>query len=170
MSAPIRTIAVVGAGPTGQRLAAQLAGAGYRTILEDLSGQRRRALGVDPALGRVELGEDLERVAAQADLILEAAPDDLETKFEVYTLLDRAAAPACIFAATSPAWPVGEIASLTYRGPNVAGLWILPEGHGIVAGPETSRQTLTAVAQVARALEPWNDRIFSSKEKTASGL
>lgn len=169
MSPPIRTVAVVGAGPIGRRLAGFLAGAGYRTILEDLSGHWRTQLAADPALAGVEVGQDLERVAGIADLILEAAPDNVETKFEVYTLIDRAAPPHSIFAATSAAWPVAEIASLTYRAPNVVGLWVQPEGLEVAPGPETSEQTLAAVRQVARNLAPWNAKTSCSNDKTASG-
>ena len=163
MSTAIRTIAVVGAGPLGQLLAGLVAKAGYRTILEDLSGHWR-----GPLAG-VEVGQDLERVAGEADLILEAAPDDFETKFEVYTLIDRTAPPRCIFAPTSPAWPVAEIASLTYRGPNVLGLWVQPAGFELVKGPETSEETLEAVAQLTRSIPPWNDRTSFSNDKTAFG-
>ena len=165
MNLPIRTIAVLGASPTGCRLAAQLAGAGYRTILEDLSGQCR---GRAPA--GVELAQDLHRVAAEADLILEAAPDDFETKFEVYTLIDRAAPPRSIFASTSPVWPVAEIASFTYRSAQVLGLWVRPDDRlEVVPGPETSTDTLEAVTQVARNLPLWNAKTFSWNDKTASG-
>ncbi len=165
MILPIRTIAVVGAGPTGCLLAGQLAGVGYRTILEDLSGQFRGR-----ALAGVEVAQDLQHVAAEADLILEAAPDDFETKFEVYTLIDRAAPPRSIFASTSPAWPVAEIASFTYRSAHVLGLWVQPDNRvEVVPGPETSADTLEAVTQVARNLPLWNAKTFSWNDKTASG-
>lgn len=167
---PIRTIAVIGASPTGCRLAGQLAGAGYRTILEDLSGHWRSRLTADPALAGVEMGQDLQGVAAEADLILEAAPDDFETKFEVYTLIDRAAPPRSIFASTSPAWPVAEIASFTYRSAHVLGLWVQPDDRlEVVPGPETSADTLEAVTQVARNLPLWNAKTFSWNDKTVSG-
>jgi 3-hydroxybutyryl-CoA dehydrogenase len=148
----IRTIAVVGANVAGRELAARAARAGYRTILEDLTGFQRNALAADPALQRVELASSLEEAAALADLILEAAPDDLESKAEVYTILDRVAPRPCIFAPTSPAWPVSEVASLTYRGPNVVGLWFEPGGIRVVGGVETSAQTLDAALEVARRL------------------
>ena len=139
----IRTIVIVGANAIGCRLAGRLAGAGYRTILEDLSGQWRGTL------AGVEVARDLHRVAAEADLILEAAPDDFETKFEVYTLIDRAAPPRSIFASTSHAWPVSEIASFTYRSAQVVGVWVQPDDRlEVVPGPETSAATLEAVRQV----------------------
>jgi 3-hydroxybutyryl-CoA dehydrogenase len=160
----IRTVVIVGANAIGCRLAGQLARAGYRTILEDLSGQWRGTL------AGVEIARDLHRVAAEADLLVEAAPDDFETKFEVYTLIDRAAPPRSIFASTSPAWPVAEIASFTYRSAQVLGLWVQPDDRlQVVPGPETSSDTLEAVTQLAQNLPLWNAKTFSWNDKTASG-
>ncbi len=144
----VRTVTVVGAGPTGRRLASLALQAGYRTLLEDLSGQWVERLAQDPVLRGVELVRELEPAAAAADLILEAAPDDFESKFEVYTLLDRAATPGAIFAATSSAWPVAEIASLTYRPEKVAGLWVWEDRLEAVRGPETSEETWDALWRV----------------------
>ena len=165
MSRPIATITVVGAGPLGRELAGRAIQAGYRTLLEDLSGEWRRRFGDDPALTGVEWERDLVRAASQADLILEAAPDDFETKFEVYTLLDRAAAPSCLFASTSPAWPVAEIASFTYRAPLVVGVW----SGKLVRGPETSDLAAEAVARVLERLDSWNGTTSFSNDRTASG-
>jgi 3-hydroxybutyryl-CoA dehydrogenase len=147
---PIRTITVVGAGPEGRRLAAQASRAGYRSILEDLSGHWARKV----AMPGVEVVTDLEWAAGEADLVVEFAPDDFETKFEVYTLLDRAARPAAIFASTSRAWPVDEVASLTYRAAQVLGL--APESLVLTPGVETSPETLQAVAEVTRSLSTWS--------------
>ena len=158
MSYVIRTVAVVGAGEVGRRLAGLAARAGYRTILEDLSGRRRVQLAADPELAGVEIGADLEHVASQADLVLEAAPDDFETKFEVYRILEQAAPRPSIFVASSADWPVAEIASLTYRGPQVLGLAVRPEGIEVVRGPESSAEAWQAVTDFARSLPTWNAR------------
>lgn len=155
----IRTITVVGAGPVGRRLAARTRRAGYRTILEDLSGQWVDRLAADPALDGVEIARDLPVAASTADLVLEAAPDDLETKLEVYTLLDRIALPHAIFAPTSPAWPVSEVASLTYRAPLVVGLWVREDDLEAVRGPETSEETWNAICHVKTSFS--SDRIGS---------
>lgn len=146
----IRTITVVGAGPDARRLAQQASRAGYRSILEDLSGQWAKKLHL---LG-VEVVTDLEWAAGEADLVVEFAPDDFETKFEVYTLLDRAAPPATIFASTSHAWPVDEVASLTYRAEQVLGL--APESLELTPGTETLPETLQAVQEVTRSLSTWS--------------
>lgn len=172
----IQTITVLGAGGAGRAVAYLSARAGYHTILEDLSGQvsgaaleeiraaaeeelqAGRLVPADAAVlvARVEPEKVLERAAAQADLIIEAAPDDLETKAEVYTLIDRAAAPRCVFASTSPL-PIAEIASLTFRAPQVVGMHFAgPPRQAklveLVQGIETSRAAVVAVEQVARRM------------------
>jgi len=156
----------VGAGAAGRSIAYLAARAGYRTILEDLSGRliaaaveeiRANALAegqeVRALLARVEPETVIHAAAGQADLIIEAAPDDFETKTEVYTLLDRAAPPHCVFAATTSEVPISEIASLTYRAPQVVAMRFAdPIVHAkrleILGGAETSEETLEAARQV----------------------
>lgn len=173
MSKRVQTITVLGAGGAGRAVAYLSALAGYRTILEDLSGQvagaalaeirvaaaeelqAGRLLPADAAalVARLESGKALERAAAQADLIIEAAPDDLETKIEVYTIIDRAATPRCVFASISPL-SITEIASLTYRAAQVLGMRFAgPPRQAklveLVRGLDTSDAALAAVEQVA---------------------
>jgi len=173
----VETITVIGAGAMGRTVAYAAARAKYRTLLEDLSGQAmegaleaiRRTAQEEVAAGRLspeEAGELLarlepetaiDRAAGEADWIIEAAPDDLETKVEVYTRIDRAARPACLFAATSSTLSISEIASLTYRAPQVLGMRFPHPIHAagrleLVQGLETSEATLAAAEQVGRRM------------------
>lgn len=173
MTDPIRTITVVGAGATGRGAAYLAAQAGYRTVLEDISGQmidlalddiRKTAEEAVQAgrltpgdarvlLGRIEPERELHRAAAEADLVIEAAIDDMDTKVEVYTILDRAAAPRCLFASTTSSMSISEIASVTYRAPQVLGMHFPDPVVGtklleLVKGLETSEAALDAARQV----------------------
>ena len=157
----IRTITVAGAGAKGREVAAAAARAGYRTILEDISGQvidlaldEIRRLAGEEALARIEPERALDRAAAEADLVIEAVPDDMETKIEVYTLLDRAAGPHCIFASATSSLSITEIASLTYRPSQVLGMHFPSNTKllELVWGLETSHQTLAAAEQVGLRL------------------
>lgn len=156
----IETITVLGAGTMGREIASLAALAGYRTILEDISGQVidlaldeiRRTAG-DKALARIEPERALDRAAAEADFLIEAVPDDMETKIEVYTIADRAAGPDCLFASTSSSLSITEIASLTYRPAQVLGMhFAIPASKAklleLVAGLETSAETVAAAEQV----------------------
>ncbi len=152
---PVETITVVGAGPAGRLAAVRGAKAGYRVILEDLSGQLdrawdeiRKAAGAE-ILGRIMPERALDRAAADADLILEAAPDDMESKIEVYTLIDRMARPSCLFAATSAWLDPDEIAALTYRPAQVLAMLFSATGVEVVPGRETSPESMRRAAEVA---------------------
>jgi len=173
----IRTITVIAVGQTGWGIAFLSALAGYRTILEDLTGQllgralsEIRALAVgqvaaghltapeqEAALARLEPQRALDEAAAAADLIVEAAPEDMETKIEVYTLIDRAAPPHCLFASATPGPSITELGSLTYRAPLVLGMRFPPpvtmtRRVELVRGHETSDGALAAAAEVARRM------------------
>src|SRR5262245_43442657 len=142
--AEVRTVAVIGAaGITGlgRGIAYAAATAGYRTILEDiLPASLRKAekeirgqLDQAVALGRVsnanagstlsllEYAGTVEEAARPADLVIEAVPDEMESKLEIFTLLDRICRPQTILASTTSSLSVTEISSITYRPARVLG-------------------------------------------------
>ena len=167
--AEIRTIAVIGAGSRGCDLAHICARGGFRTILEDLlPASLRRAEGeiraafdlsvatgelsraaADAALGRIEYASSVEQAAREADLVIEAVPDELESKLEILTLLDKVARPATILALSSGGFSVSDLASVTYRADKVLGmrLWVSAEGTELL---EIVRSRKTA-AEIAAA-------------------
>ena len=109
----VRTIAVIGAGIMGRGIAHAAALGGYRTILEDLlPGALRKAeteiranldkaveLGkvtapaADSAFKRLEYAGSVEEAAREADLVIEAVPEEMESKIEIFTLLDKICRP-----------------------------------------------------------------------------
>ena len=96
--AEIRTVAVIGAGTMGRGIAHVAALGGYRTILEDiLPASLRKAeneirgnldkaieLGklsrpdAEAAFARVEYASSVEQAAREADLVIEAVPEEME--------------------------------------------------------------------------------------------
>lgn len=169
----VRTIAVIGAGTVGQSIAQLAALAGYRTILEDLlpSALRRadteirlslaRAVGsaglppgyADVAISRLEFAGTVEDAARQADLVIEAVPEEMESKIEIFTLLDKICRPGTILASNTSAFSVSEIAGVTYRARNCLGMrFATPSGAErrleIVRGAETDDETLAAAVEV----------------------
>jgi 3-hydroxybutyryl-CoA dehydrogenase len=133
--AEIRTIAVIGAGVHGRSIAQLSAVGGFRTILEDiLPASLRKAEGemlawlhraveagrlahsaAHLARARMEYATSIEEAARTADLVIEAVPDELESKLEIFTLLDKVARPATILASSTSSLSVTELASVTYR-------------------------------------------------------
>lgn len=118
---PLATIAVIGAGPLGRRLAALSARAGYLTMLEDVlpTNLRKAAEHLEPltadAPGSVHFAATIEEAVRTADLIIDCVPDELESKLEIFTLLDRMAPPRAILGTPTRTLSIADLASCTYR-------------------------------------------------------
>ena len=175
--AEIRTIAVIGAGIMGRGIAHAAALGGYRTILEDiLPAALRKAeteirsnldkaveLGkvakadADRAFERLEYASSVEQAAREADLVIEAVPEEMESKIEIFTLLDKVCRPTTILASNTSSMSVTEIASVTYRAPKCVGMHFFNPVHKmklleIVRALETSDDTLAAAVEVGRRM------------------
>jgi 3-hydroxybutyryl-CoA dehydrogenase len=126
----LQTVAIIGAGPLGRKLAWLSSRAGFQTMLEDLMPSNIRKAAADlEALhekygdstnngrlpGTLELATTLEGAVRQADLIIDCVPDELESKLEIFSLLDRMAPPHAIFGTPTLALSIGDLASCTYR-------------------------------------------------------
>jgi len=120
----IQTVAVIGAGPLGRRLASLISGAGFDTVLEDVlpSNLRRAAeyLGEassseKPSIGNLRFATSVEDAVRAADLIVDGVPDELESKLEIFSLLDRMAPPLAVFVTPTKNLSIADLASCTYR-------------------------------------------------------
>ena len=172
--AEIEIIAVIGAGALGREIAYASVLGGYRTILEDIlpaslrnaAAELREHLAraadqgsvseaeANAAFSRLEYAATVEQAAREADLVIEAVPDEMESKIEIFTLLDKICRPQTILASNTAALSVTEIASVTYRTPKVLGMRFA-KGSALlelVRGRETSDETIAACAEVARRL------------------
>jgi 3-hydroxybutyryl-CoA dehydrogenase len=173
----IRTIAVIGAGTMGRGIAHIAALGGYRTILEDLlpaalrkaeseiRGNLSKAVDLgkvssgdaDATLNRLEYADSVEEAARQADLVIEAVPEELESKIEIFTLLDKICRPGTILASNTSSLSVAEIAAVTYRAPQCLGMHFFNPVHKmklieIVRTPQTDDTTLAAVVEVGKRM------------------
>lgn len=190
--AEIRTVAVIGAGMLGSRIAYAAALAGYRTILEDIlpaslrraeSGMRAQIdaamrMGLlkqedaQVALGRLEYASTVEEAARQADLVIEAVPDELESKLEIFVLLDKICRPETLLASTSVSIEISEIASVTYRPDRCVGMRLANPGIvEIVRGPETNEAAFAACVEVGQRIGAMligspDYRVIGSAEET----
>ena len=173
----VRTIAVIGAGTMGRGIAHVAALAGYRTVLEDLlPAALRRAQDeirgnldkavelnkVSPddasaALGRLEYAGSVEEAAREADLVIEAVPEEMESKIEIFTLLDKICRPGTILASNTSSLSITEIASVTYRPKKCVGMHFFNPVHKmklleVVRALETDEDTLASAAEVGRRM------------------
>ena len=175
--AEVQTIAVIGAGKLGRGIAQVAALGGYHTILEDLlpnalrraeselrtqldEAVKMRRLSADAArtaLSRLEFAGSVEDAARAADLVIESVPEELESKIEIFTLLDKICRPATILASHTTTLSVSEIARVTYRARNCLGMRfstpVDPSGRlEIIRSAETDDQTLAAAVEVGRRM------------------
>jgi 3-hydroxybutyryl-CoA dehydrogenase len=176
--AQVSTIAVIGAGVAGREIAYLSALAGYRTVLEDLlPGALRKAKDeireklnhaadiqhafreeVKAAMQRVQYAGSVQEAAREADFVIESVPDEMESKIEIFILLDKICRPHTILASTTSVLSVGEIASSTYRPEKCAGMRFPASGDNagpleIVRTAETDDDTLVASVEVARRMK-----------------
>src|SRR5713101_5698475 len=173
----VKTITVIGAGTMGRGIAYVAALGGYRTVLEDLlPAPLRKAeseirtnldkaveLGkvsagdAEAALGRLEYAGSVEQAAREADLVIEAVPEEMESKIEIFTLLDKICRPGTILASNTSSLSVTEIASVTFRAKKCVGMHFFNPVHKmklleVVRALETDDETIAAAADVGRRM------------------
>ena len=131
----IKTVSVIGMGTLGTQIAAQAAYHGYRVRGYDQDPQifqktiqstkgMMELLGAYPTMGadewenaaaKVELAEDLAEAVKDGDLVIEALPEVLETKRQVWAQVDSLAPKGALLATNSSSIPVSRIESATQR-------------------------------------------------------
>ncbi|MGH9703216.1 MAG: 3-hydroxyacyl-CoA dehydrogenase family protein [Candidatus Acidiferrales bacterium] len=169
----IETIAVIGAGTMGRGIAYASALGGYRTILEDVSEQMlQKGLGYirgafdegvargkvtsearERALAQISTATRVEDACRTADLVIEAIPEEMESKLEIFTILDKFAKPGAIFASNTSSLSISDMAEITFRGEDCIGMHFfnpVPKMKllEIVRTPQTSEATLEACREV----------------------
>jgi 3-hydroxybutyryl-CoA dehydrogenase len=173
----VQTIAVIGAGIMGRGIAHAAALGGYRTVLEDLLPNALRkaeteiranldkavelnkvtAADADAAFRRLEYAGSVEEAAREADLVIEAVPEEMESKIEIFTLLDKICRPTTILASNTSSLSVTEIASVTYRAKKCVGMHFFNPVHKmklleIVRALETDEDTLVIAVEVGKRM------------------
>ena len=173
----VQTVAVIGAGIMGRGIAHAAALGGYRTILEDLLPNALRkaeteirsnlnkavelgkvnASEADAAFSRLEYASSVDQAARDADLVIEAVPEEMESKIEIFTMLDKICRPTTILASNTSSLSVTEIASVTYRAKKCVGMHFFNPVHKmklleVVRALETDDDTLAAVVEVGKRM------------------
>ena len=112
------TIAVIGAGTAGRDFAVACAAAGFNVVLEDVMPDKLRNAAAEFArIGReVTLVSTVEDAVREADLAVDFVPDELESKLEIWSMVDRMAPPKTVMCTPSQVLSITDLASCTYRG------------------------------------------------------
>jgi 3-hydroxybutyryl-CoA dehydrogenase len=172
-NAEIRRITVVGAGQMGAGIAQVAAVAGFDVTLTDVAaGQLERAMMVIQGSltklsekGKIDQGEAESAVLrirtsaeiGDADLLIEAATENVDLKLRIFREMDAAAAPGAILASNTSSIPITRLAAATGRPAAVVGMHfmnpvpLMPLVE-IIRGLETSDQTAAGVRAAAEAM------------------
>lgn len=172
----IRKIAVIGAGTMGHGIAEVVAIAGYEVWMADIAedilknamekirwslgklyekGQLRET--VESVISRIRTSTSLDEVLRDADFVVEAVPEKLELKREIFKKADEVTPPHAILATNTSSLPITEIAEATKRPDKVVGMHffnpppLMPLVE-IIRGAKTSRETVEVTFQLAKKL------------------
>jgi len=169
----VKTIGVIGAGTMGRGIAYAAALGGYHTILEDVLPEtldrglawitQALAEGVqrgkvkpeerDAALARIDPVSTVEEACRGADFLIEAVPEEMELKLELFTLFDKFARPQAVLASNTSSLSIAEMAEMTYRPELCVGMHFfnpVPKMRliEIVRAPKTSDETIATCREV----------------------
>jgi 3-hydroxybutyryl-CoA dehydrogenase len=173
----VKTIAIIGASPSGREIAYASALGGFPTILEEVSDSvTKKALAwiresfdedvkrgkIDPtareaALALISTSHIVDEAIRDADLILETVPDELEMKLELFTLFDKFAKPKAIFASNTAALSISDFSDIVIARERCVGMRFRNEATKtnvveIVRTSHTSDETVVACAEVVERM------------------
>ena len=172
----IKTIGIVGAGQMGRGISQVCAACGYRVLLVDVSEPaveeafKKIRSGVERAFERGSLsphqtGQVLALIhpmvqlarLLEAQLVIEAIPEDLALKEDLFVQLDRICQPGTILASNTSSISITKLGAASGRPDRVIGMHFMnpaPVMHlvEVVRGLETSEHTMNLVLDLVRKL------------------
>jgi len=173
----VSIVAVIGAGIMGRGIAHVAALGGFQTVLNDVSDELlqkaqsrirqdlHKAVSIgkltdsdmDAALARLTLDNNLERAAESAELVIEAVPEKMELKLDVFSRLDQACANQAVLASNTSSLSITEMAAATRRPHQFIGMHFFNPVHRmklveIIRGLETDDDTFAIAETVSRKM------------------
>lgn len=171
----IKTIGIAGAGTMGQGIAQVCAVAGFDVLLYDINPDaihtglasiekslrvavekgKLQAQEKDSVLARIKIQPDLQQL--KADLIIEAAIENLEIKKKLFTTLEGINNERCVLTTNTSSIPVTQIAAALNHPERFAGLHFFNPAPimkliEIVSGVGTASTTVDLLKQFAEKL------------------
>ncbi|WP_312818330.1 3-hydroxybutyryl-CoA dehydrogenase [Kaistella carnis] len=172
-----KNIVVIGAGTMGNGIAHTFAQTGFKVSLVDVSQEALdRGLGtitknLDRIISKGNLTEaqkkatlsniktftKLEDCATKADLIVEAATENLDLKLKIFKQMDDLAPANCILATNTSSISITKIASVTNRPDKVIGMHFMNPVPimklvEIIKGYSTSKETFDDIYEMSKTL------------------
>jgi len=173
----MKAITVIGAGTMGNGIAHVFAQKGHSVTLVDMSSEAlsRATATIEKNLGRLVSKErltedeksktlarlntstDMSASVGNADLVVEAATENLDLKLKIFRELDALAPPHCILATNTSSISITEIASATNRPDKVIGMHFMNPVPimklvEIIRGYATSDDTCSEIMSLSSAL------------------
>jgi len=173
----IKEIGVLGAGIMGSGIAQVAAQSGFSVSMVDIeddalkngmekiegSLQRFKEKGkitqaeVNDTIARIRVSKDMAAGMGAVDIVIEAVPEILELKKQIFLHLDQVCPQKTILATNTSSLSVSEIASVTKRPDKVVGMHFsnpvpIMVGVEVIQGLETSQETLAGIYTLAEKL------------------
>lgn len=169
----MKKVCVLGAGTMGAGIAQAFAAKGFEVVLRDIKDEfvERGIKGIDKNLSRsVSKGklteeakaEILTRItgtvdlnqAADCDLVVEAAVENMKIKQEIFKELDAICKPETILASNTSSLSITEVAAATGRADKVIGMHFFNPAPimklvEIIKGMATSQETFDAIKELS---------------------
>jgi 3-hydroxyacyl-CoA dehydrogenase len=166
----LRRAAIIGTGTMGPGMGAVLARAGIQTALYDVSAEalERARTGVAMAEGALErldavkaegggitYESDLAAALAGCQLVIEAAPEKLDLKQELFAEFEKHVTPDAILASNTSGIPITKIAADLQNPERVVGMhWSNPPHMipmiEVIPGEKTSQATVDATVKLVQ--------------------
>jgi 3-hydroxybutyryl-CoA dehydrogenase/3-hydroxyacyl-CoA dehydrogenase len=179
MADEIKLIGVMGGGVMGGGISQSLIAGGFtvrvRDLSDDLNDKTRDGMingrfgfkgaverskmtqdAVDQALGRLSFTTKVEDLR-DADLIIEAVPEDLELKKKVFAELDQVVKQGAVFATNTSGFAISDLNKAVGRKGRFIGMhWFSPafimKLIEIVYAPETREDTIALLEEIGRRI------------------
>lgn len=173
----IKKAAVVGSGAMGHGITQLLAMNGYEVTMVDINDEilakakekikwslskfaekkRIRQEDADAALARIHTTTSYEEAGKDADLAIEAAPENMDLKKTIFSKLDAATPPHAILASNTSTLSITEMGKATKRPDKVAGMHffnppIMMALVEVIKGDSTNQETMNTLADLAKKL------------------
>lgn len=173
----MKQIAVIGGGTMGNGIAHVFAQCGYAVNLIDVKQEmldkalatiaknmdRQVAKGSlteaqkSDSLGRIKCHTQLADGVANADLVVEAATENLEIKLNIFRQLDALTPPHCVLASNTSSISISKIGSVTARPEKVIGMHFMNPVPvmklvEVIEGFKTDKQVTADIIALSKAL------------------
>jgi len=171
----MRRVFVVGAGTMGHGIAEVVALAGYQVYIYDISQEilnkavekirwsleklqeKKKIHSVEEVLQRITPTLDFDTAARESDIAIEAVPENLQVKKEIFARLDSLMHSEAILATNTSSLPISEIAQATKRPNRVVGIHffnppVLMQLVEVIRGSSTDEETIRKSVEFVKSL------------------